>query len=268
MPLSTKTKINQELSTYKEICTELLECTHPLAELHPNPENGTAFLRVMESTFRKDYLTLLSISYIAEHIELADSALDLVRKMIEDVISVEYMILNNKEEMAIKFQKFLWVQFHQNLEFIKSLGLDAGVLNLDQQLEEVDTEYQKVKEEFTHKPTGTDLRSWAGKDIETMLRELKNAGALQEMDIQRTAIAYTYGCWRNHFNPYDNLSYLTNDVRTEAEENSLRQALVLGSACLYRLATRYIDEQREIDGENVHDKLAKNLAIIWEKLNR
>jgi len=53
----------------------------------------------------------------------------LTRKIIEYGISVEYMLWKGKEEMAERFQKYLAVQVHDEIEFLKSIGQDTVTLN-------------------------------------------------------------------------------------------------------------------------------------------
>lgn len=251
----------------KNVVDELLDATHSLAEAHPLPKDGDNFLRTIEATFRRDTYTLLAIAYLAKHEQLADSAMDLVRKMIEDTISIEYMIANGKEEMAKKFQKFYWVQLHQDTEFLKTTGADFKALGVEESLLSIEKKYQNVRADFIHKPTGEDLRSWIGKDLETMLEELNKNNALSEHDISRTVIGYIKGCWKNHFNPYDVNSYLTSDWLDASSHDAMNQALVFGATCLYRLTTRYIDHIRYLAKENFFEDEAKKIAIIWEKLN-
>lgn len=250
----------------KKTAEDLLDATHTLAEAHPVPKEEDEFLRVIEATFRRNTFTLLAIVYLSNNSTLADSALDLTRKMIEDTISIEYMIAKGKKESSEKFRRFLWVQLHQNSEFLKTTGANFKSLGLDEQLPTIEREYERVKLEFTHR-TGKDLRSWAGKDIETMLEELKQENVLSEFDVSRTAIGYVKGSWKNHFNPYDVHSYLTNDLLEASTKEALNQALVFGTTCLYRLTTRYIDHIRQVTQENQYEDIAQKIKPIWARLN-
>lgn len=251
----------------KNVVEELLKATHPLAEAHPLPKGGDKFLRVIEATFRRNTFTLLAIAYLSRQEQLADSAMDLARKMIEDTVSIEYMIANGKEELADRFQKFYWVQLHQDTEFLKTTGADFKALGVEENLSSIEQKYQKVKADFVHKPSGEDLKSWIGKDVETLLKELKNNKSFSEHDFSRTVIGYVKGCWKNHFNPYDVNSYLTSDWLDASTHDAMNQALVFGATCLYRLTTRYIDHIRELAQENEFENVAKQLKVIWQKLN-
>lgn len=251
----------------KKVVEDLLKATKALAEAHPLPKNKDKFLRIIEATYRRNTFTLLGISYLSEKSFLADSAMDLVRKMIEDTISIEYMILKGKEEMAERFSKFIWMQFHQNMEFLKTTGANFADLGLAEKPQEIEKKYQEVKAEFTHKPTNTDLRSWVGKDVESMLEELKEAKALNDFDISRTAIGYVRACWKNHFNPYDVGAYLTSDLLEASAQEAMNHALIFGATCLFRLTTRYIDHVRGVAGANLFKEDFKKADEVWQRLN-
>lgn len=252
----------------RKVVEDLLDATHDLAESHPAPKKDDEFLRVLEATYRRDTFTLLGISFLSQNILLADSATDLVRKMIEDTISIEYMIAKGKQEMAKKFRRFMWMQLHQNTEFLKTTGANFDALGLSSKRDEMEKKYQEVRLEFIHKPTNTDQHSWVGIDVEKMLKELKELKAMNDFDVSRTAIGYVRACWKNHFNPYDVYAYLSDDLLEASAQEAMNHALIFGATCIYRLTGRYIDQIRDVTGDNnqfedVHLKIDK----IWERLN-
>ncbi len=259
-------------SDLKKVLDDLLDATHALAEAHPAPQNETdEFLRVLEATYRRDTFTALAISYLAEKLSLADSAVDLVRKMIEDTISIEYMIAKGKQEMAKKFKRFMWMQFHQNKEFLKTTGANFEALGMAHKSEEMEKKYLEVRPEFIHEASESDLRSWIGneaKDVEDMLQQLKKMGAMNDFDVSRTAIGYVRACWKNHFNPYDVNAYLTNDLLEASTQEAMNHALIFAATCHYRLTTRYIDQIREAtEDNNQFEDIHLRIAEIWKRLN-
>ncbi len=269
-PELTKARITS--TDLKSILDDLLDATHALAEAHPCPHNTEdKFLRVLEATYRRDTFTMLAISYLSQKLPLADSAVDLVRKVIEDTISIEYMIAKGKQEMAEKFQKFMWIQIHQNKEFLKTTGANFEALGIAQKSEELERKYQEVQGDFIHAPTQTDLRSWIGndaKDVEDMLRQLKQMGKMNDFDVSRTAIGYVRACWKNHFNPYDVMAYLTNDLLEASTQEAMNHALIFAATCHYRLTTRYIDQIRETTHDNNQfEHVHKKIDVIWQRLN-
>lgn len=253
---------------FKKLTDELLETTQSLAKSYPEKTNE--FLKILVGIYRKNVFTLYSIRWLANQPMLSDSTLDLARSMIEDTITVEYMIANDKEKMAKKFQRYLWIQLHQVSEFMKTIGQDASKNELQIDTKKVDKKYQVVKKEFTHysKVGATDLRSWTGRDVETLIKELSEKKALSEFDISRTSIGYVYGCWKNHLNPYDVASYLDSETHEISRNQAARQALVYGATCLIRLTTRYIDELRFISGKNVFNEVGKTVVELLQKMDK
>ena len=64
--------------------------------------------------------------------------MDLVRKMIEDTVSIEYMIAKDKDGMARKFKRFLWMQLYQDTEFLKTTGADFIQLGVNEKLSDIE----------------------------------------------------------------------------------------------------------------------------------
>jgi hypothetical protein len=92
----------------KLLARKLLTITRSLAA---GPHSTQSlFARVVEGTFRRDYLTLYTIVYLAEQDQpgaptgLGTICMDLCRRVLEDVVSLEYMLLKGKEPYAKKFQ--------------------------------------------------------------------------------------------------------------------------------------------------------------------
>ena len=84
----------------KALIDELLKTVHQLAVDYPVKTND--FLKILVGIYRKNVFTLYSIRRLSDEAMLADSTLDLCRGMIEDAISVEYIIAKDKVEMARK----------------------------------------------------------------------------------------------------------------------------------------------------------------------
>ncbi len=156
---------------------ELLDLVNPLATNH-HPPDGNQFLNIFEGIYRRNVFSLLSVRFLATKNELfGDKALDLVRAMIEDTVAIEYMVAFGKRRLARKFKRFLSVQMHEELEFVRRLGLNpVGLLGFSvEDIKDIDRKYKKVKKEFTHRPSGTDLHSWIGMDVDKMLVILAEA---------------------------------------------------------------------------------------------
>ncbi len=236
----------------KRIIDKLLESTHELAELHPDVDKKYHYIRVIEGFYRRNYFTFLAIRYLSDKQSLGDSAQVLARKMTEDVISIEYMLLEGKEEMAKRFQNFFYIQAFQEIQHRKRLGYD---LPTQKELSQLTTRVEKLKPLFWHEKSNSFAHSWSGKSAEQMWIKLAQKKVFGKHDINSVLLGYTYGSWKNHPNPADVLTYMTNENRDQFSYLALKQALGLGLMDFLRLTTRYIDEIREIKQENVYEEI-------------
>ncbi len=249
----------------QKMADDIIDATEPLAKFYPEKLNE--FLKVLVGIYRRNLFTLVGIRYLTNRSKLGDSALDLARKMIEDTVSVEWMILKGKEEKAKQFQGYLSVQLNRDLEFMRALGVDPATSGLNIDVGKVEKDYEKVKREFTHYSGKGYWQSWAKTNVEQMIEELSTKGAFDEWTTSRVSIGYILGCWKNHLNPHDVIVFLDGDIHIEASEEATRQALVFGTTCMLRLTTRYIDEIRFAYGKNEFEDIAKKVKDIFDRMN-
>lgn len=252
------------LEKIKEFMDILLKTTNPLASSHPKVDKKYHYIRVIEGFYRRNTFTLLAIRYLTNQLVLADSASVLVRKMTEDVIAIEYMLLKGKEEMATRFQDFFYIQAYQEIGQRKRLGYD---IPSKEEMANLLERVEKLKPQFWHEKSNQFMRSWSGKDFEQMLIEIAKAKVFQKHEINNILLGYTYGSWKNHPNPADIISYMTNKLRKESSHSALRQATILAIMCFIRLTTRYIDEIREIKQKNVYENINKVVKKVFNYLD-
>lgn len=261
--------------TYSDLTTtadKLIKILKPLADNHHQP-NGNWFLAVMEGIYRRNYLGLIAIRYLANNKIFGDKALDLSRAMIEDTVSVEYMIAFGKRRLARKFRRFFAVQVHQDAEFMTKLKQDPQKVLPGIDLKQVERDYKKVKAEFTHS-SGTDMHSWVGKTVDKMLLELKGlmeSGKkrlkLTNHDIELTSVGYIHGNRKNHLNPLGTLPFMMSEDLKHDSEQSMREALVFSLTCIIRLSTRYIDEIRQTRKENVYADIGEQIKEVFKQMD-
>jgi len=150
-----------KLNNITTLAKKLIRTTRQLAS-GPNTYKSQ-FARVLEGTFRRDYFTLLTMVYLAEHNELemriafGNSCMDLCRRVLEDFISLEYMFVKGKESEAKKFFDYKAVEAKHDIDFLEAIGT-----TIDQQLmTTIDEEYDKVKRQFLDTSSRTRKKAWA-----------------------------------------------------------------------------------------------------------
>lgn len=251
---------------------ELIKILKPLADNHHQP-NGNWFLAVMEGIYRRNYLGLIAIRYLANNKIFGDKALDLSRAIIENSVSVEYMIAFGRRRLARKFRRFFAVQVHQDAEFMTKLKQNPQRVLPSIDLKQVERDYKKVKLEFTYKP-GIDMHSWIGKGVDKMLLELKDlmeSGRkrlkLTDHDIELTSVGYIHGNRKNHLNPLGVLPFMMPEDLKYDSEQSMREALVFSLTCIIRLSNRYIDEIRQTQKKNVYADIAEKIKEVFKQMD-
>lgn len=150
----------QTKNDIKLIARNLLNTTHSLF-VGPNTYKSS-FARVVEGAFRRDYLTLYTMLHLAEHsnpeVRTASgtSCMDLSRRVLEDFISLRYMLSKGKEEEAQKFSSYEAVEKKRDMDYIESVG---GTV--DQQIKKViNKRYDEVKSNFLDMSSKTKRKGW------------------------------------------------------------------------------------------------------------
>lgn len=264
MKKTTLEKEKLTLEKTKELMDRLLEATNILARSHPKVDKKYHYIRVLEGFYCRSTFTFLGIRYLSNQPSLSDSAGVLARKMIEDVIAIEYILLEGKEKMAKRFQDFLYVQAYQEIEQRKKLGYEIPP---EKEMTKLLKRLEKLKLQFWHKPSNQFMRSWSGKDFEKMLIDIARAKLFAKHEIHSILLGYTYGSWKSHPNPTDVLSYMTNKSRIAVSDIALKQSTILAIMSFIRLITRYIDEIREIKQKNLYEDINKVVKEVFSYLD-
>lgn len=241
-----------------ELINELLEVTHSLAEAHPLPEGGSQFLRVIEGTFRRNYIRMQSIAKLCvEHPMTPNNALELVRNMVEDVVSVEYMLLRGKEKYAETFSRYKWVQLYEDMQYAQSLGV-----KVDQEIfsdDELEKEYKKLPSKLKKR------KNWSGKPFEEMLAKIVENGVLSEKELSVISRLYIEGNRKTHFNPYEIVHWMYPQSIKGGSDRALLMATVFSITSMIRMTTRYIEEINDSADEPQFLDIANSAKAILEK---
>jgi hypothetical protein len=273
-----------ELNDIKILTRKLLDATHQLAEGSNNYKSASLFARVAEGTFRRDYLTLYTMFYLAEHEKpeartaFATSCMDLCRRVHEDLISLEYMLLKGKEKYAQKFMDFAAVERKRDMDYLDAVGAP-----LDQQFKKpIDENYDKVKDQFldtsgkAKKKGWIELteflksegeidsrveqkievelnkrftnvneqprKAWAGLDVEGMTEELVRGGVIDAFQQGILIQTYIKGNQKNHFSPTDIQAFLYTELYNQTNDADLFLSLVVTTIAITRMARIFADE--------------------------
>ncbi len=259
------TSLKQIAEKLRELCGNVLSDTHDLAM--QRPVGKTKFLRVLESTYRRAYGTLDAVCYLSgvPDFGLGNPSMILTRSIVEDVVSIEYMLATDKEKMADKFQNFAYMQGHEDNKFLADIS-EAKQPIIQASIQDIEENYKKVKKNYI-RADGQKQRNWAGLDVEGMLREIdkikpENFG---KADFSSMSRSYVTGNRKTHFNPIDLVIYLDQRLLKASYAESAVSALAVGLSSYIRLTTRYIDEISHCAGKNLYrDEAAKVIKALKE----
>ncbi len=260
-------EIRKLIAKCKSIIDELLEITHPLAQQVPGGKSH--FLKVFEGTYRRANHTLQAIRSLAEEDHLAGGAYILTRSLIEDVVSLEYMRINDAEVKAIKFQDFEWIQSLDDATYFQEHGLDEDP-QVKLGIKKVRDEAEKVKDKFVYnKKSGELNKSWDGVSVEIMLNKIAEANPKDfgKRDRRLTRRAYLLGNRKTHFNPIDIKTYLNQSFMDMDYLQSMQEALIMAISSYVRLTTRYRDAISHDADENLFDDIAKHSKALLLSLD-
>lgn len=243
----------------KDNTKQLQEAADKLVELvKPLFEEGlegkvSEFLAFLQLVLRKDLMVLSAVRFLSQEPSFGDSALALSRKVIEDLITVEYMMMdgNDKEGLTKKFHEFIPVQLHVEAEYLKSTDTNPSALKLD---------IKRVEEAYNKLPASVKRRrSWAGKSPDQMLDELSGSSRLDKTFLSRIAICYAFGNWKIHLNPYDIYGFYNNEMHSLSTSESTQMALAFTTINLVWMAQTYL---QELPDQKHHELLPKLETII------
>lgn len=247
---------------------DLIEVIIPLAEARPCEGKRTKLLAAMEGTMRKNIMRIQAINLLCDEPKLANSALELTRSIIEDTISIEYMLAaKDPEQAAHKFYEFMWVQLKEDLDYYKLVGVEVNSEDMPDIAEKIEEKYAQVTKEnpeFLDK-NGKIVRSWARRDVEMMLASILKKKVLSADQIRTLARTYVNGSRKTHFNPVELLTHMDQETWDISSTDAQKLALLVSSASLARLSTRYIDLISQInDKDTYHDIGDKAKAFLNE----
>lgn len=251
----------------QELTLSVLSVTHDLAQ--KRPVGNSTFLRVLEATYRRAFSTLDAIYHLvdAPDFSLGNQAMILMRSLLEDGISIEYMKANDEEAMAEQFTEFAYMQGHEDNKFLQEAGQDSESIVIAS-VKEIEENYNRVKVKY-RRPDGSKFRTWAGKDIDGMLADLRQQAPeeFKIADSKSSEHAYLRGNRKTHFNPVDLAIYLDQRQLSLSYADSAVTALAVGLSVYIRLTTRYIDSIRAATGENLYQDIADHVIAVFKEMD-
>src|SRR5713226_6218557 len=106
-----------ETSKIKKVLSEVLNLARDFESIEALDPKLPLFTVTVTIIARRDFPILHSIAILADDPLSGDAILDLSRRVVEDRISVEFMVLRGKEDMAARFIRYSAVERWLDLEY-------------------------------------------------------------------------------------------------------------------------------------------------------
>jgi hypothetical protein len=247
---------------------QLKDLIEPLAKAAPSNKRKNVYLRVFQGAYKRAYDKYKAIDQLCEQRELSGAIMVLARSITEDRINLEYMLLSDKQKAANAFAKYRWIQYHQDIQFYKRVGVDDEVL--EGYYKHTEKKYQKIKNEYK-KEDDQIFKNWSGIDVDGMLRKfMKEATRSKNQKDQHTirlmAGAYLSGNKKAHFNPLDVVPYLRINELTYEYEITLSTSLHITLSSMIWLTIYYIDEISAEYKKNMYKDLYASTKKLYRHL--
>lgn len=290
-----------EFNELKLLARKLINTTNQIF-VGPNTYKSI-FARVVEGTFRRDYLTLYAMVYLAEHETpevrraFGTSCMDLYRRVLEDFISLKYILFKGKEVYARKFLDYSAVEAKRDMDYLEAAGspTDPQVKKAtDENYERVKDQFldnsnrarrsawtelteflklqgkidqqweQKIDEEFNERypnTNGQPRKAWAGKDIEGMIDELVRNQVISASERNVLIQTYLMGNRRNHFSPTDIRAFLHSELYNVTNDGDLEMSLLFTTTLVTQMAKIFADEF------DIQEEQKQAIEEIWQILS-
>jgi hypothetical protein len=238
----------------KKLLSELLELAKEFKivdtiETLKQPYFPTVLLAIL----RRDYPVLHTMNLLKDDEMSGDSIIDLSRRLFEDMISVEFMILKGKEKYAQKFIEFSTVERWNDLQYLKKIGAEQDK-NME---EEIERDFLLVKDKFMFKDEVA--RSWAKMQVDKMLELFVKEGKIDNVMLANLSQGYIVGNRKNHLSSYDTQIFADKDRREKEINNAGNVGIGIALVCYIRLLALYAEEKNDKDLEK---KLTKYISLM------
>jgi hypothetical protein len=227
-----------DVEEVKKSLSELLEATHKLANANPAKDSKSAYLRVLEGIFRKNYVRLQAVQALVGQNSTANVAVEITRNMVEDVVALEYIRIKGSEAYSKRFFEYWPVHYYKLTH--RDLGEGFGVSATE--IEEAEIRYEKLPKSVRER------KNWAGLDVKGQLKFVLDSAGMHERDAHLAEIAYALGSLKTHFNPYDLKTYLDGEYFEVTSELSLKVSLIFAISSHVRFTSRYVEAINEYNG--------------------
>lgn len=235
------------------ILKEMIATVLPLSEDDPLGHVPSELYRLSRSILRKNLMRAQCVLVLSGFQKMGDGALEIARNMLEDVISLNYILISQDPVKSTHvFYEFRWVQMMQDYRYYKKL---KGYKPSDSiaSVKIIKAEHKRVLATYPEfKKGNSEAVSWSPVGFDSMAASIARSPHYSKEDIDNIKRIYLKGSRKTHFNPEDMLNYFDQEAWDKASTEATRNALLACGSALNSLTLRYNDVINSYD-----DKLSR-----------
>ncbi len=245
---------------FLEKSRKFLDIGHPLAT-GPNkfktkkPYFGT----ILESVYRKGYFTLQTIVVLVNTVEedgqlrivFGGSILDLSRRVLEDMLYMDYIKEKGQEKYSKQFFDYVPIEQKDDMDFLQRSGVEINQTIINQTNERYKETPKKLR----------DRQNWAGQSVEQIIEWLTLNGKLPGKDRETVLRLYIAGNRKNHTSPGDILDHMKQEWLIGNAERDIELGLMVVHGALIRICLHLIEEIE------VSPEMKALVEECWQSIN-
>lgn len=244
---------------FLEKSQQLLSVCHRLAT-GPN-KYKSLFGKILEYAFRRDYFTLQTIVMLVDQVEadpakeiiFAGSILDLSRRVLEDMLYMEYIATKGKEKYSKQLFDFYAVEKKQDLDFMRSAGVEGD----PELVKQIEADYEDVPSKLKD-----GRHNWACMSVEQVISWLVEQGKIEEVKKKDILALYISGNRKNHTSSTDILHHQNQKVLDGTARLDIEMGLMITHGALARIGLFLIEETE------TNEEIKKALWKCWNSINQ
>jgi len=221
----------------------------------PKPYFGT----ILESVFRKGYFTLQTMVVLADQVEKDDelrvvfggSILDLSRRVMEDMLYMEYIKEKGKDKYSEQFFDYVPIEQKDDMDFLLKTGVNIDQDVIDNTNEKYNSSPKKLR----------DRHNWSGQSVGQIIEWLTKQGKLPDGDKDTVLRLYIAENRKNHTSPGDILDHMKQEWLTGAAERDIELGLMVTHGALVRICLHLIEEIE------ITPEIYQSVQECWKSIN-
>lgn len=261
--------IENELSKHRQELHDTLTALEDLAQHRASVEG--ALPKVMNALLTRNYYTGFSIYSLSDDYHNGPAALDLARQMVEDMINLEWMMVNNPEKQAAKFDAFVAIDRMNAMKEAGLINLDIKGMLTNEEIGDIVNGDKTARKQLGIKE-GEDRWSYNKKKFEDMVKDIKakiDQTPLSEDNLNRILWYYVQGNRKNHTSPNELLVYLQPDEDVLLSlKGDMQYALFIAHAVLFTIALHYTGKLLEAEPTDTLAKTTQDELIKQHKASQ